>query len=164
MTTVAYRAGILATDSQATWGDGAKSKCVKMWRLVSKVEPVRGPILLAIAGDLYGALLFHDWLQEGGKPNLHDRGVDKDFDFDALIVHKSGVFTANFLCRPDAMPDEFWAHGSGRHAALGAMHAGKSAIDAVRIATRVDPYSGGRIVTMQLDEPRQPRRQRKGKA
>lgn len=33
MTTIAYRDGVLAADSRATWDDGVASKVVKMWAL-----------------------------------------------------------------------------------------------------------------------------------
>lgn len=149
MTTIAYKDGVLASDSRATWDD-ASSKCVKMWKFTSKVDPVKGEVLLAVAGDLYAALLFKDWMMEGGKPDLHSRGVDESNDFDALIVHKSGLYAANRLCRIDDIHEEYWAHGSGRQAALAAMRCGKSAIEAVRVASAIDTYTGGRIVSETL--------------
>ena len=154
MTTIAFRDGVLAADSRATWEDGTIGKCVKLYRLVSKVEPCRGPILLGIAGEVYAALLFHDWLRDGGEPKLHDRGVDTEDDFDALIVHRSGLFLANRLCRIDFLPEDFCAFGSGRQAALAAMMCGKSAVEAVRIAARIDPHTGGRVVHETLDQPK----------
>lgn len=152
MTTLAYRDGVLASDSRATWDDGTMGKCVKIYRLVSKVDPVKGPLLLGGAGSLYALLLFHDWLVDGGEPKLYHRGVDEEDDFDALIVHKKGIFVANRLCRIDALNEDFWACGSGRHAALAAMMCGKSAVDAVRIAARIDPFTGGRVVHETLEK------------
>lgn len=165
MTTIAYRDGVLASDSRATWDDYTKSDCIKMWKLVSKVEPVKGPVLFGGAGDLYAALLFKDWLERGGEPNLHDRGVESDGDFDALIVHATGIYGANRYCRLERITEPYWAHGSGRQAALAAMHCGKSAMDAVRMAARIDPFTGGRVVSMRLDEPEaKPRRKRGSRA
>lgn len=167
MTTLAFKAGVLASDSRATWDGHIKSSCCKMWRIQSRVEPVKGECLLAIAGDLYAGLLFKDWMEQGGEPKLKDRGVigddgDAGGDFDALIVHRSGVYGANFLCRLERIDEDEWAHGSGRLAALAAMACGKSAIEAVRIASRFDAYTGGRIVSMTLDES--PKRARKKEA
>lgn len=157
MTTIAYRDGVLAADSRATWDDGVASKVVKMWALLSKIEPVKGAILLATAGDLYAALLFKDWLESGGEPRLHDRGVGEQHDFEAVIVHKSGIYSANRLCRIVENPEPFWAAGSGCKFALAAMHCGKSARDAVQVAMHFDPYTAGRINTMTLDPPAQKR-------
>ena len=153
MTTIAYKDGVLATDSRATWDGHVKSNCVKMWRIQSRVDPVKGEVLIATAGDLYAALLFKDWLELGGEPKLKDRGVDgTEGDFDAFIAHKSGIYAANHLCRIEPVYMDEWAHGSGRLAALAAMACGKSAVEAVRIAARFDAYTGGRIVSMILTE------------
>lgn len=163
MTTVAWDGRTLASDSRATWDGHVKSHCVKMWRVQSRVDPVKGECLLAIAGDLYAGLLFKDWLELGGEPHLIKRGVtgemdDSGGDFDALIVHRRGVYGANFLCRLEPIGMDEWAHGSGRMAALAAMACGKSATEAVRIASRFDAYTGGRIVSMTLDKPSSKRR------
>lgn len=150
MTTIAYKDGVLASDSRATWAGNVKANCIKMWRIQSKVEPVKGEVLLGVCGNLAAALLFKDWMEAGGAPNLKERGVDADDSFGAIIVHKSGLYSADHLCRIEAMPEEFWSDGSGSQFALGAMACGKSAADAVRVASRFDCYTGGRIVTMSL--------------
>ena len=167
VTTVAFKAGVLASDSRATWDGNVKGHCCKMWRLQSRVEPVKGECLLAIAGDLYDGLLFKDWLEQGGEPKLKDRGVcgddgDSGGDFDALIVHRSGIYGANFLCRLERITEDEWAHGSGRPFALAAMACGKSAIEAVRVAARFDAYTGGRIVSMTLEDKAPARARKRG--
>jgi hypothetical protein len=158
VTTIAYKDGVLASDSRSTEGDdSAKSNCVKIWRIVSKVEPVRGEILLGCSGDEFGAALFKEWMEKGGEPFLHARGVEggdgdgqTGDDFDALIVHKSGLYNANRLCCLVKTIERFWAHGTGRQGALVAMRLGKSAVDAVRVTAGVDPYTGGKIVSLRL--------------
>lgn len=159
MTTIAYRDGVIASDSRATWDDWSQSRCIKLYRAKSKVDPVKGDVIVATAGHSAASLLFLDWLEIGGEPRLHERGVDENTEFECLVVHKSGVWVADRLCRLEKLEEDFWAAGSGRQAALGAMHAGKGAMDAVRIATRIDPFSGGRVVSMSLDPPaaRKPR-------
>ena len=57
---------------------------------------------------------------------------------------------ADRLCRLEQLDEDFWAAGSGRQAALAAMHCGKSAVEAVRIAARIDSFTGGRVVHMSL--------------
>jgi ATP-dependent protease HslVU (ClpYQ) peptidase subunit len=153
MTTIAYRDGIIASDSRATWDDWSQSRCIKLYRAKSKVDPVKGDVIVATAGHSAASLLFLDWMEIGGEPRLHERGVDENTEFECLVVHKSGVWVADRLCRLEKLEEDFWAAGSGRQAALGAMHAGKGAMDAVRIATRIDPFSGGRVVSMSLDPP-----------
>lgn len=154
MTTIAWDGKALAADSRATEDDeSAKSNCTKIWRIQSKIAPVKGEILLAGAGDEFAAHLFKEWLEAGGEPNLHARGVtggEDGEDFDAFIVHKSGTYNANRLCCFIKNLEPQWAHGTGRQAALAAMRCGKSAIDAVRIAAGIDPFTGGRIMSMSL--------------
>jgi hypothetical protein len=160
LTTLAYRDGVLASDSRFTWAGNVKASGTKMWRLQSRVSPVRGEVLLGISGYVSAALLFKDWLETGDEPHLVKRGVDDDC-FGALIVHKSGLYVADRLCRLDVMAEEFWADGSGGDFALAAMACGKSAAEAVRIAARFDCYTGGRIVSMRLASPAR-RASRKG--
>lgn len=150
MTTIAYRDGIIASDSRATWDDWSMSKCVKLYRVKSKVDPVKGDVIVGTAGSGSASLLFVDWLEAGGPPALHDRGVNEYTEFECLIVHKSGIWMADRLCRLEQLDEDFWAAGSGRQAALAAMHCGKSAVEAVRIAARIDSFTGGRVVHMSL--------------
>lgn len=44
-----------------------------------------------------------------------------------------------------------FACGSGREFALGAMFAGASALDAIKIAKQLDPWSGGEVYGVSLD-------------
>lgn len=165
MTTIAYKDGVIASDSRATYDDWTKSKCVKLYRAKSKIDPVKGDVIVATAGHSSASLLFLDWLEVGGEPRLHDRGVNEMNEFECLIVHKSGVWIGDRLCRLEVLEEEFWAAGSGRQAALAAMHCGKSAVEAVRIACRIDSFSGGRVVSMSLAPPEpKPKRKPRGKA
>lgn len=162
MTTIAYKDGVMASDSRCTYDDWTLGKCVKLYRAKSKVDPVKGDVVVGTAGHSSAALLFLDWLEVGGEPRLHDRGVNEMTEFECLIMHKSGLWIADRLCRLELLEEEFWAAGSGRQAALSAMHCGKSAVDAVRMAIRLDPFSGGRVVTMTLvpDPPKQKAKRR----
>lgn len=162
MTTIAFRDGIISSDSRATWDDWSQSRCIKLYRVKSKVDPVKGDVIVGTAGHGSAALLFMDWLENGGEPRLHDRGVDENTEFECLVMHKSGVYVADRLCRFEKLEEDFWAAGSGRQAALGAMHAGKSAVDAVRIACRIDSFSGGRVVSMSLDPTPTTARKKRG--
>ena len=60
------------------------------------------------------------------------------------------AFTSNHLCRLVKVLTPFTALGSGRHAALAAMHCGKGAREAVAVACKVDPYTAPPIVTMRM--------------
>jgi hypothetical protein len=155
MTTIAVRDGIIAADSWAThWSEEGGSRrhiCSKLYRKRITEGRKTFDVIIATAGETSPGLLFVDWYGSGREQPqmLRDLGGD----FTCLILTPTGLFEADAYCRPDPVLDQFYAVGSGSKAALAAMHCGKSAVDAVRIAARIDPYTGGRVVSMSLDEP-----------
>ena len=80
-----------------------------------------------------------------------DIKLPKDASVDLLILSPGGklYFSEN---ASDAMPisDGFGAIGSGAQGALVAMHLGASPADAVRAVKKVDPSTGGRIITRKI--------------
>lgn len=150
MTSIAYRDGVIAADSRETYcteaGGSTVNRCEKLFR--KRVG--RREIIIGTAGGSYAGMIFVDWYGSG-KPIpdvLHD--LDLEEDFDVLILDRSKVYVCNHLCRPVEVIEPFVAIGSGRKAALAAMHCGRSAREAVRIACLLDPYSAPPIVTMRL--------------
>ena len=162
MTTIAFRDGVIAADSRLTYstegGGGRKHLCTKLYRKRVGEGRKAHDVIIATAGESSPALLFVDWYGSG-KP-VPEMLRDLGGDFTCLILTPKGLFEADVYCRPDQILEPFYAVGSGAKEALAAMHCGKSARDAVAIAARIDPYTGGRITSMTL-EPRQPRRPRK---
>lgn len=152
MTTIAFRDGIIAADSRETWesdaGGASMGTCEKLF--VKRVG--RRDVVIGTAGGSYAGMVFVDWFGSGGAiPEILSH-LDLAEDFDALVIDRGEAYTANHLCRLVKTTDRFVALGSGRKAALAAMYCGKSAKDAVAIAAKVDPYTGGRIVSIALDD------------
>lgn len=150
MTTIAYKAGIIAADSRETCEDESAgvttNRCEKLFRKrVGKRD-----VVIATAGDSYSGMLFVDWYGTGKDAPASLLALDSDQDFDVLILDRGKVLVANHLCRSIEVIDPFCAIGSGRKAALAAMHCGRSAREAVRIACLLDPYSAPPIVTMSV--------------
>ena len=151
MTTIAYRANIIAADSRETWdsdaGGTSIGNCEKLFRKrVGKRE-----VIIGTAGGSYLGMIFVDWFGDLGKePPTILRDAHLDEDFDVLVLDRGKVYTANHLCRLIEVIDPFIAIGSGRKAALAAMHCGRSAREAVAIACKVDPYTAPPIVTMTM--------------
>lgn len=162
MTTIAYRDGILAADSRLTYstegGGSRKHLCTKLYKKTITEGRKTFEVIIATAGESSPALVFMDWYGTGKPPPEMLRELGGDFT--CLILRPDGLYEADVYCRPDKINEPFYAIGSGAKEALAAMHCGKSAVQAVRVAACVDPYTGGRIVSMSL-EPRQPRRTRK---
>ena len=157
MTTIVYRDGVLASDSQVTAGDARKFHCEKLYR----VEVQGLPAIVGLAGGAFDGLAFLDWLV-GEQDAPPQRLIDGEADFTAVVLNKHGLFEYDKWCRPDKVLERFYAVGSGASAALGAMHMGATAREAVAVACKIDPYSGGPIVEMSLPTARK-RTKRNGK-
>lgn len=145
MTTIAYRDGIIASDTRGTdenYHPGIY-RCEKLFRK-------DGAIIGTAGGDAEG-MVFVDWY--GTKKKPPERLVAGDADFCCLVLTPDGLFWYDKWCRPNRILDEFYAVGSGAPYAVGAMAMGASADHAVSIAMRYDCYTGGDIVTMTLEVP-----------
>lgn len=74
-------------------------------------------------------------------------------DWSALVVHPGGHvdFIDGDGCRLD-VTGTFYAIGSGAHFALGALHCGRTAEEAVRVAGVFDHYTGGAVEVVRASE------------
>jgi ATP-dependent protease HslVU (ClpYQ) peptidase subunit len=141
MTTVAYKNGILAGDGKACRGDLVLSLSER------KVQRLKDGSLVAVVGRPAPSPPFIDWLaagQEGDAPTLgNECGVIHLRKDGTLRVYEDGGHI-------DEPPDKPHAWGSGWQIAATAMACGKSAREAVEIATRLDVWSGGKVIAMSL--------------
>jgi hypothetical protein len=161
VTTIAVRDGIVAADSWEThWseeGGACRHTCTKLFRK-RVVEGRRAhDVIIATAGSTSPGMIFVDWYGSGKEiPRVL---LDRESDFLCLVLTPKGLFEVDEYFRPVQILEPFYSIGSGSKAALAAMHCGRSAVEAVRIAARIDPYTGGRVISMKLDD--QPARARK---
>ncbi|MER9176345.1 peptidase S14 [Mesorhizobium sp. M0955] len=161
MTTIAYKDGILAADSRAYSGD-------KMpMGFKTKIHRLKGGYLVgASSRDVGKTDAFIDWCRNHVNKGRHpgNQGNAVDIEVQAILVDPEGqvYYWYQLRCFSGPLKDEFFAIGSGDQFAYGAMKAGASAEEAVRIATECDPWSGGPIVTLKLEAPSPaPRKTRK---
>jgi len=143
----------MAADSRATveGDDGGTSvtKCSKLFRKkVGKKE-----VIIGTAGETGPGLIFLDWYGSGKDAPL--KLIDGDADFTCLVLTNEGLFEYDKWCRGEEVLDKFYAIGSGRKAAMGAMHAGAEAKHAVQIACLVDPFTAPPVVSMSLEHKTQ---------
>jgi ATP-dependent protease HslVU (ClpYQ) peptidase subunit len=153
MTTIAYRGGVMAADSLGTRGDIRVDGSQKIQRLPNAI--------IAFSGNISDGLLFVDWWRRGclrdHPPVFRPNGLrdGQGPDFHALVLTADGVSRWWEDLAPEPVLDEFFAIGSGAAAATAAMHMGASAAEAVRIAIKVDIYTGGEVICMALHPARQ---------
>lgn len=158
MTTIAYRNGVMAADSQVTKGaDGVTTAIVP--ECPAKLHRLPDGAIIGISGTFEAALAWLDAAKAGGLAAA--RGIDIGVETCILSATagevdclgrqalrmwmRAGSFE---LCQP--VTTGFYAMGSGKAAALGALYAGADALAAVQIAARIDPYTGGEIMTMRV--------------
>lgn len=145
MTTIAWDGKKIAADSQITYeseaGGTRKHRCgAKLFRKTVLVDGDAEEVVIAVQGDASAANLFVKWFD----------GTDKDPpeifaynppDFTCLVWFKHGLYEYDAYCIGEQIVEKFYAIGSGAKAALGAMHMGADALEAVKVAAQVDPYT-----------------------
>ena len=160
MTTIAVRDGIMARDSQEGvhsegGGDRAYYACSKIYPIYNDTDSEKLSYLIGCAGDSDGAPLFIEWFIEYYNTEFNDKQILKrlyDFDVDALILSADGtVETGSSYGVVHECNEKFYAIGSGTKCALAAMHLGCSAEEAVEIAKKIDPHTGGKVQVFKFD-------------
>lgn len=144
MTTIAYRAGVLAGDSQTSTGN------VKMLDSV-KVHRIHG-YLIGLAGQRGCLDEFLQWFKDECKDELKKAPAsilqdDDKYPVCALVVREKdkALFQYHGAGHPFRLYGKYAAIGSGDALAIGAMAFGASAVEAVRIAVKHDCNTGGKV-------------------
>ncbi len=128
MSIVVIKNGIIAADTGGLIGDIE----IESGKLVRQGYTVIGSV-----GDATDGRIFSAWYFAGeDMENLPDFHKDKTADFAALVLRPDGweYWTERFHRNLDMQRNPFMAIGSGFEIALGAMHMGATAIEAVETA------------------------------
>lgn len=151
MTVVAYKDGVLAVDRMAVFGDTVMLETNKL-KLFSG-DPLT---VIAAAGNIPTILAFYDWYESGRKKLFTpDPWLNPDKDYiTALVLTKKNLnyYSTNIPVLYDL--DKYFSIGSGRELALGAMHAGANAVEAVQAANEHSMYSGFGVMYVNIFEGR----------
>lgn len=141
MTTIAYRDGVLAGDTQITCGATIDGWTQKVFR--------KGPILYATTGCSGLGDAFRAWVEGGlvgDAPAMKREGDDAEASGYIFPGGDRVVWRYNSVWASHRAP--FFAYGSGAEIALGAMLAGASAEEAVKLAAERDTNTGGEITVL----------------
>lgn len=144
MTTIVYRDGVLAGDRGAHLGE------IRLPERERKVFRLRDGRLYAYAGPMgWGELLLRYLNKRGPKPHVTD-------DFDAILIGRDGSISAyekgDVFVRSRRCP--YVARGSGARFAYAAFAGGATAVEAVRLAARLDPWTFGGVEFLRLARKR----------
>ena len=137
MTTLAYREGVLASDSRIT---AAETVITNNQRKVHRLKDGR---LFGYAGSVEDGHRLLTALRRNTKPPELEAISALRIDPDGSVwLYEGNVWIKQ--------REAYYALGSGSNYALGAMDAGVSAKDAVRIGIKRDVSSGGRVQAVTL--------------
>ena len=133
MTIIAWDGKSLAADRHMT-SDGLRSECTKIYK--------NKDMVLAICGTLACGFELLEWYKKGKKKKDWPSFQATD-DWTTLVVaHKKKVFYLEGQPNPIEVLEPFYAWGSGRDYALGAMEMGATAKQAVEIASKFNIHCG----------------------
>ncbi|USN15553.1 nucleophile aminohydrolase [Brevundimonas phage vB_BpoS-Kikimora] len=140
MTTIAYRDGVLASDSLVTMNGIREGSAVK-------IESHRG-VLFGGVGTWAAVVSFMAWVRKGahGRCPMESSGAEST----GFIIAPSGHAVLFSEYGSLTVDRPYFALGSGRELALGAMAAGATASEAVHCALEYDIYSGGPVRVLTL--------------
>lgn len=139
MTTIVYRDGIMAADSQLSMGGVRRGVSLKIQRLAD------GSLIAGCGGSGHIRRLI-EWVAAGAK--LEDKPTPPDEAGAASLMQVSPDKTVtvwNTDGDPQKVMAPFMVMGSGNEIALGALEMGASAMRAVEVAIIWDTGSGGPV-------------------
>lgn len=141
MTTIAWDGKTLAADA-CSWSSGARRRVRKVFKVAA--EDGRR-FLVAFAGDGSYALAVLAWMRgTGQRPHPRDFCTEDQLANQCALVidEKRQVWQLGNTLIYSRMRESFYAFGGGQDFAWGALEAGASAQQAVRIAIKRSDYAG----------------------
>ena len=147
MTTIAYKDGFIAADGQVTSGSDTAIK--DDHTKIFKFKYDKKPCIVAACGTLYSNAI----IIETTKMVL-DGALASPLKGATMFISYNNKL---YYCDDDTGMIElnkkkFYAIGSGEQFAMGAMEMGASAKKAVMIASKLDPWTGGKIKTAKIGD------------
>lgn len=147
MTVIAYRAGLMCSDSLLVHevGDRDQFKFTNCIKIIAK----RGWLLAVSGSQCPPDHLTTSWFFGSAESDddLSPRASMRQYRFDMLAVSPKGkLLLWDQRGHGHPLGTKFFSIGSGSELAMGAMEAGASAVEAVRVAIKWSPSCGGRVI------------------
>lgn len=140
MTTIAVRDGVLACDSLVTEGG-------MLCGYAQKARQAADGSAMAMTGALSAQAAAFAWYDAGADPSNVPPAFDEGSEL--IVLRPDGQVVYYAGGREMHIAADFHASGTGRAVALGAMHVGASAREAVEAAVAFDLCTGGDVVTLE---------------
>lgn len=142
MTVIAWDGKTLAADKRAV-NSGLVLTTTKIRRI--------GDLLCGASGDISAAAEALAWVERGRNPDDYPAIQRSRDDYAGLLViDGERVLKYERSPMPTVFEDAFFAIGSGRDFALAAMHCGKTASEAVEIASVFDCGCGNGVDVLEV--------------
>jgi 20S proteasome alpha/beta subunit len=147
LTTIVYRAGILAGEQRVVDGESI------MPGTYQKVFKNDKGWLWGCAGETGPMWAFNDFMREFKPDKLPNAKMPRAGSYDAIVIDPKGQIYLIENGWTQALPEtvEFYAIGAGMEAALGALYHGATAVEAVECAIKANRSSGGNVDFVMLD-------------
>lgn len=145
MTVIVWDGKVLASDAQST-NAGLKRKATKIRKIGGK--------LYGVSGDWDRGQMLFRWVEGGMKPEDWPEFQKNNDDWVGLVEVREdrSVWKYERVPVPYAIEEEYFAMGSGRDYAYGALAMGADAEKAVAIASSFDHGSGMGVLTLTLGD------------
>lgn len=149
MTVIAFDGRTVAADKRSN-DNGSIRTVTKLHRLFNDDGTIKA--VLAVNGFADHGMELVAWYKAGANPETYPHGKRGSEMYTFLQVFRPGKRVIEYQCGPVPIvfEDEKFAGGSGRNAAMGALLAGCSAIEAVKIASQVDAACGNGVDFVEL--------------
>jgi len=147
MTAIAIKDGVVASDSMQVDYFIGQVNAVKTKKLkrISDGQTV----IVGGTGTFSEVHWFMDWVEYSCSKEDYINSNDRDSTL--FVVDSEGVWKYDTYYKP-IYSGKMSAFGSGAQFAMGAMMAGATAEEAVRIAIELDTNSGRDVVTLRLED------------
>ncbi len=146
MTVIAYRDGVMASDTASYFGNIVSPR-------VRKLARGNDGVLYGVCGDGAASDAFLAWVKGGYQGPRPDpvKASDDGSNFEILIAERGKPLRMRHYDGESVFYGDYMAIGSGQPVALGALFSGSSAVMACQAAIAHYSHCGGQVETISFE-------------